>query len=185
MRGVPNAPGPSLTLGLLGPSHQWCRKSRASLQGPPCAHGVAGTPQGEVRNSWTLFRLSLLCPIYNRNLEIWFYVRIHYSPLLPYYCPTPSLPYFLGLLEGFPLSVAGRLELFCLGLDVAWPPSGRPGGDGFWSRRNQGRIGIGLISGSVPFPRPGWGRLSGVIFRVLQLYGCGSRLLLPSNRRIH
>ena len=30
MRGVPNAPGPSLTLGLLWPSHQWCHKSRAS-----------------------------------------------------------------------------------------------------------------------------------------------------------
>ena len=51
MRGVPNAPGPSLTLGLLGPSHQWCHKSWASLRGPPCAHGVAGTPQGEVRDN--------------------------------------------------------------------------------------------------------------------------------------
>ena len=50
MRGVPNIPGPSLTLGLLGPSHQWCHKSRASLRGPPCAHGVADTPQGEVRD---------------------------------------------------------------------------------------------------------------------------------------
>ena len=56
MRGVPNAPGPSLTLGLLGPSHQWCHKSRASLRGPPCAHGVAGTPQGEVRDiDWAGF----------------------------------------------------------------------------------------------------------------------------------
>ena len=51
MRGVPNALGPSLTLGLLGPSHQWCHKSWASLRDPPCAHGVAGTPQGEVRDS--------------------------------------------------------------------------------------------------------------------------------------
>ena len=50
MRGVPNAPGPSLTLGLLGPSHQWRHKSQASLRGPPCAHGVAGTPQGEVHD---------------------------------------------------------------------------------------------------------------------------------------
>ena len=51
MGGVPNAPGPSPTLGSLGPSHQWRHKSRASLRGPPCAHGVAGTPQGEVRDS--------------------------------------------------------------------------------------------------------------------------------------
>ena len=51
MRGVPNASGPSLTLGLLGPSHQWCDKSRASLRSPPCAHGVVGTPQGEVRDN--------------------------------------------------------------------------------------------------------------------------------------
>ena len=52
MGGVPNAPGPSPTLGSLGPSHQWHHKSRASLRGPPCAHGVAGTPQGEVRDKW-------------------------------------------------------------------------------------------------------------------------------------
>ena len=51
MGGVPNAPGPSPTLGSLGPSHQWHHKSRASLRGPPCAHGVAGTPQGEVRDT--------------------------------------------------------------------------------------------------------------------------------------
>ena len=50
MGGVPNASGPSPTLGSLGPSHQWHHKSRASLRGPPCAHGVAGTPQGEVRD---------------------------------------------------------------------------------------------------------------------------------------
>ena len=48
MGGNLNAPGPSPTLGSLGPSHQWRHKSRASLQDPPCAHGVAGTPQGEV-----------------------------------------------------------------------------------------------------------------------------------------
>ena len=54
MGGVPNAPGPSPTLGSLGPSHQWRYKSRAPLRGPPCAHGVAGTPQGEVRDSEAL-----------------------------------------------------------------------------------------------------------------------------------
>ena len=56
MGGIPNAPGPSPTLGSLGPSHQWHHKSRASLRGPPCAHGVAGTPQGEVRDRWQGFR---------------------------------------------------------------------------------------------------------------------------------
>jgi hypothetical protein len=25
---------------ILGPSHQWRHKSRVSLQGPPCVHGV-------------------------------------------------------------------------------------------------------------------------------------------------
>ena len=59
MGGVPNAPGPSPTLGSLGPSHQWRHKSRASLRGPPCAHGVAGTPQGEVRD--TLFERLKFC----------------------------------------------------------------------------------------------------------------------------
>src|SRR6202048_4199486 len=44
-------PGPSPTLGSLGPSHQRRHKSRVSLRGPPCAHGVSGTPHGEVRDS--------------------------------------------------------------------------------------------------------------------------------------
>jgi hypothetical protein len=43
-------PGLSPTLGSLGPSHQWRHKSRVSLRGPPCAHGVADTPHGEVRD---------------------------------------------------------------------------------------------------------------------------------------
>ena len=55
MGGVPNAPGPSPTLESLGPSHQWRHKSRASLRGPPCAHGVAGTPKGEVRDNDFLY----------------------------------------------------------------------------------------------------------------------------------
>ena len=41
-------PGPSSTLGALGPSHQRRHKSRVSLRGPPCAQGVADTPHGEV-----------------------------------------------------------------------------------------------------------------------------------------
>ena len=44
-------PGPSPTLGSLGPSHQRRHKSRVSLRGPPCAHGVSGTPHGEVRDT--------------------------------------------------------------------------------------------------------------------------------------
>src|ERR1700737_2742336 len=43
-------PGSSPTLGPLGPSHQRRHKSRVSLRGPPCAHGVSGTPHGEVRD---------------------------------------------------------------------------------------------------------------------------------------
>ena len=43
-------PGSSPTLGSLGPSQQRHHKSRVSLRGPPCAHGVASTPHGEVRD---------------------------------------------------------------------------------------------------------------------------------------
>jgi hypothetical protein len=43
-------PGPSPTLGSLGPSHHWRHKSRVSLRSPPCAHGVSGIPYGEVRD---------------------------------------------------------------------------------------------------------------------------------------
>ena len=51
MGGVPNALGHSPTLGSLGPSHQWCHKSQASLRGPPCVHGVVGTSQREVHDT--------------------------------------------------------------------------------------------------------------------------------------
>ena len=51
MGGVPNALGPSPTLGPFGPSHQWHHKSQVSLRDPPCADGVVGTPQGEVRDN--------------------------------------------------------------------------------------------------------------------------------------
>ena len=54
MGGIPNAPKPSSTLGSLGPSHQWRHKSRASLRGPPYAHGVVGIPQEEVCDSVTI-----------------------------------------------------------------------------------------------------------------------------------
>jgi hypothetical protein len=50
-----STPGASPTLGSLGPSHQWRHKPRMSLRGPPCAHGVAATPHGEVRNTSPLF----------------------------------------------------------------------------------------------------------------------------------
>ena len=49
--------GPSPTLRPLGPSHQRRHKSRVSLQGPPCAHGVSGTPHGEVHDNVGLKRL--------------------------------------------------------------------------------------------------------------------------------
>ena len=42
-------PGPSPTLGSLGPSHQWHHKSRLSLPGLPCAQDVSSTHE-EVRN---------------------------------------------------------------------------------------------------------------------------------------
>ena len=41
--------GPSPILGSLGPFHHWRHKSRVSLWGPPCAHGVLGTLHEEVR----------------------------------------------------------------------------------------------------------------------------------------
>jgi hypothetical protein len=44
------APGASPILVSLGPSHHRRHKSRASLRGPPCAHGVSGIPFGEVRD---------------------------------------------------------------------------------------------------------------------------------------
>ena len=43
-------PGPSPTLGSLGPSHEQRHKSRVSLRSPPCAHDVSGTPLGEVHD---------------------------------------------------------------------------------------------------------------------------------------
>ena len=41
---------PSPTLKSLGPFHQRQHKSRVSLRGPPCTHGVLGTPHREVRD---------------------------------------------------------------------------------------------------------------------------------------
>ena len=46
-----HALGPSPTQGLLGPSHQWRHKSRASLRDPRCAHGVADTSQEVVHDN--------------------------------------------------------------------------------------------------------------------------------------
>ena len=43
--------GPSPTVGSLRPLHQRRHKSRVSLWGLPCAHGVPGTPHEEVRNT--------------------------------------------------------------------------------------------------------------------------------------
>jgi hypothetical protein len=63
-------PGPSPTLGSLGPSHQWRHKSRVSLRGPPCAHSVAGTPHGEVRDRNTGWRLQPCCNL-GTTLSVW------------------------------------------------------------------------------------------------------------------
>jgi hypothetical protein len=55
-------PGPSLTIGSLGPSHLWRHKSQASLRSPSCAYGIAGTPHGEVRNNhdpWLVCEIAL------------------------------------------------------------------------------------------------------------------------------
>ena len=52
-------PGPSPTLGTLGPSHQRRHKSHVSLRGPPCAHGVAGIPHGEVRDTMPIVQPAL------------------------------------------------------------------------------------------------------------------------------
>ena len=69
MGGDPNAPGPSPTLRSLGPSHQWHHKSRASLRGPPCAHGVAGTPQGEVRDNDGVVVACGIAAVVNRSKD--------------------------------------------------------------------------------------------------------------------
>jgi hypothetical protein len=50
-------PGPSPTLGSLGPSHYRRHKSRVSLRGPPCALGVSGIPFGEVRDNTTIWHM--------------------------------------------------------------------------------------------------------------------------------
>ena len=53
------APRSSSTLGSLGPSYQRRHKSRVSIQGPLCAHGVLGTPHREVCNTYTCNHLRL------------------------------------------------------------------------------------------------------------------------------
>ena len=52
--------GPSPTLGSLGPPYQWRHKSRVSLRGPPCAHGVANTPHEEV---WDMIGSYIMAPL--------------------------------------------------------------------------------------------------------------------------
>ena len=65
-------PGPSPTLGSLGPSHQWRHKSWGPLRGLPCAHGVVDTPHGKVCETGLGKTLvpqpgmtKLLCPLIN------------------------------------------------------------------------------------------------------------------------
>ena len=54
-------PGPSPTLESFGPSHQQCHKSQVSLRGPSCAHGILGTPHGEVHDNNALIQQWLGC----------------------------------------------------------------------------------------------------------------------------
>jgi hypothetical protein len=62
-------PGSSSTLGSLGPSHHRRHKSRLSLRGPPCAHGVSGIPFGEVRDTYGVFS-SMCCLKRNPYLQL-------------------------------------------------------------------------------------------------------------------
>lgn len=72
MGGIPNF-GPSPTLELLGPPHQWCQKSRVSLRGPPRTHGVSGIPHGEMRNKHNQRQcLTKLVRTWPRSWNKWF-----------------------------------------------------------------------------------------------------------------
>ena len=51
--------GPSPALGSLGPSHPSYHKSRVSLWGPSCAHGVSDIPHGKVCHTLTLMDFTL------------------------------------------------------------------------------------------------------------------------------
>ena len=69
--------GASPTLGSLGHSHQWRHKSWVSLRGPPCAHGVSGTPHEEARNTnyladglWMEFYLRMMKTLMKRGDNI-------------------------------------------------------------------------------------------------------------------
>jgi hypothetical protein len=53
-------PGPSPTLGSFGLSHPWRHKPWVSLRGPPCAHGVMDTYDGEVHNNDTTMTCVIL-----------------------------------------------------------------------------------------------------------------------------
>ena len=117
MRGVPNAPAPSLTLGLLGPSHQWCHKSRASLRGPPCAHGVAGTPQGEVRDTRITWALS---PMVRQVLGV-----TPGSPLCPWCCGHSSRRGRRQVERGDAVLVEPDLKVLLTGLVVTPLEPGR------------------------------------------------------------
>ena len=54
-------PGPSFTLGSLGPSHHWRHKSWVSLRGLPYAHGVLGIPFERCATIIYLIRHTLPC----------------------------------------------------------------------------------------------------------------------------
>jgi hypothetical protein len=70
-------PGPSPTLGSLGPSHHRRHKSRVSLRGPPCVHGVSGTPHGEVRDTIRDRFQSLFENVLSRSFNSFFQLLDH------------------------------------------------------------------------------------------------------------
>ena len=56
----PTPERPLPIVGSLGPSHRRRHKSRVSLQGPLCAHGVLGIPYEEVRDIYGFQRSNAL-----------------------------------------------------------------------------------------------------------------------------
>jgi hypothetical protein len=120
-------PGPSPTLGSLGPSHHRRHKSWVSLRGPPCAHGVLDIPFGEVRDMRCLGWLCLESRAWLPT-RCWLTVRLPPSGELPPAFPRCAFQLLWvllgarGLATWLPLGCRGSLGicfvfLLCF---VAW-----------------------------------------------------------------
>ena len=89
-------PRPSSTLGHFGPSHQQHHKSRVSLKGPPCAHGVWGIPHGELHDIFALY-FNQLCKEPKHSTNTWrktsYKIYLHYQICegSPSHVPLPAL----------------------------------------------------------------------------------------------